>query len=131
MVYCVKASIFTASRNMYMSSRWTKVTGYSTVTPFTAAFMLVLPIVNMKLAKTISSFDRCILGCQAFDLVLIQTLLPFESRLFFYHANKILVSIPKWSLSASLQIEGLATKYTNINWAINPRIGRGIYAHLE
>ena len=39
--------------------------------------------INMKLAKTISPFDRCILGCQAFDLVLIQTLLPFESRLFF------------------------------------------------
>ena len=57
--------------------------GYSTVTPFTAAFMLVLPIVNMKLAETISPFDRCILGYQAFDLVLIQTLLPFESRLFF------------------------------------------------
>ena len=91
--------------------------------------MLVLPIVNMKLAKTISSFDCCILGCQAFDL--IQTLLPFESKLFFYHANKILVSIPKWSLSASLQIEGLATKYTNINWAINPRIGRGIYALIS
>ena len=46
------------------------------------------------------------------DLVMIQTLLPFKGKLLCYHANLIMVSITTLSTSASLQIKGLATKYT-------------------
>ena len=52
------------------------------------------------------------------DLVMIQTLLLFKCKLLCYHANWILVSITTRSLSASLQIKGLATKYTIVKWPI-------------
>ena len=52
------------------------------------------------------------------DLVMIQTLLLFKCKLLCYHANWILVSITTRSPSASLQIKGLATKYTTVKWPI-------------
>ena len=52
------------------------------------------------------------------DLVVIQTLLLFKCKLLFYHANQILVSITTRLPSASLQIKGLATKYTTVKWCI-------------
>ena len=52
------------------------------------------------------------------DLVMIQALLLFKCKLLCYHANWILVSIPTRSPSASLQIKGLATKYTTVKWPI-------------
>ena len=52
------------------------------------------------------------------DLIMIQTLLLFKCKLLCYHANWILVSITTRSPSASLQIEGLATKYTTVKWPI-------------
>ena len=52
------------------------------------------------------------------DLVMTQTLLLFKYKLPCYHANKILISIPTWSTSASLQIKSLATKYTTVKWPI-------------
>ena len=52
------------------------------------------------------------------DLVTTQTLLLFKCKLPCYHANKILISIPTWSTSASLQIKSLATKYTTVKWPI-------------
>ena len=51
-------------------------------------------------------------------LVMIQTLLLFKCKLICYHANQMLVSITTRSPSASLQIKGLATKYTTIKWPI-------------
>ena len=56
------------------------------------------------------------------DLVMIQTLLLFKCKLLCYHANWILVSITTGSPSASLQIKGLATKYTTVKFPIQ-RIG--------
>ena len=53
------------------------------------------------------------------DLVLIQTLLLFKCKLLCYHINKILVSITTRSPSASLQIKGLATKFTTVKWPID------------
>ena len=52
------------------------------------------------------------------DLVMIQTLLLFKCKLLCYHANWILVSITTRSPSASLQIKGLATRYTTVKWPI-------------
>ena len=52
------------------------------------------------------------------DLVMIQALLLFKCKLLCYQANWILVSIPTRSPSASLQIKGLATKYTTVKWPI-------------
>ena len=52
------------------------------------------------------------------DLVMIQTLLLFKCKLLCYHANWILVSITTRSPSASIQIKGLATKYTTVKWPI-------------
>ena len=52
------------------------------------------------------------------DLVMIQTWLLFKYKLLCYHANQILVSIITRSPSASLQIRGLATKYTTAKWPI-------------
>ena len=52
------------------------------------------------------------------DLVMLQTLLLFKCKLLCYHANWILVSITTRSPSASLQIKGLATKYTTVKWPI-------------
>ena len=52
------------------------------------------------------------------DLVMIQTLLLFKCKLLCYHANWILVSITTRSPSASLQIKGLATKYTTVKWPL-------------
>ena len=52
------------------------------------------------------------------DIVMTQTMLLFKFKLLCYHANKILVSIPTWSTSASLQIKGLATKYPTVKWPI-------------
>ena len=52
------------------------------------------------------------------DLVMIQTLLLFKCKLLCYHANWILVSITTRSPSASLQIKGLATKYTTVKWPV-------------
>ena len=52
------------------------------------------------------------------DLVVIQTLLLFKYKLPCYHANQILMSITTRSPSASLEIEGLATKYTTVKWSI-------------
>ena len=52
------------------------------------------------------------------DLVMIQALLLFKCKLLCYHANLILVSISTRSPSASLQIKGLATKYTTVKWPI-------------
>ena len=52
------------------------------------------------------------------DLVMIQTLLLFKCKLLCYHANWILVSTTTRSPSASLQIKGLATKYTTGRWPI-------------
>ena len=49
------------------------------------------------------------------NLVMIQTLLLFKCKLLCYHANWILVSITTRSPSASLQIKGLAAKYTTEN----------------
>ena len=46
------------------------------------------------------------------DLVTIQTLLLFKCKLLCYHTNLILVSMTTRSPSASLQIKGLASKYT-------------------
>ena len=43
---------------------------------------------------------------------------PFKCKLYYYHANKILVSIPTRSPSALLQIKGLATEYTTVKWSI-------------
>ena len=48
---------------------------------------------------------------------MLQTLLLFKCKLSCYHANWLLVSITARSLSASLQIKGLATKYT-VKWPI-------------
>ena len=52
------------------------------------------------------------------DLVMIQTLLLFKCKLLCNYTNKILVSVTTWSTSASLQIKGLATKYTTVKWPI-------------
>ena len=52
------------------------------------------------------------------DIVMTQTMLLFKFKLLCYHANKILVSIPTWSTSATLQIKGLATKYPTVKWPI-------------
>ena len=52
------------------------------------------------------------------DPVMIQALLLFKCKLLCYHANWILVSIPTRSPSASLQIKGLAYKYTTVKWPI-------------
>ena len=49
---------------------------------------------------------------------MIQTLLLFKCKLLCYHANQKLVSIITRSPSASLQIRGLATKYTTAKWPI-------------
>ena len=51
------------------------------------------------------------------DLLAIQTSLFFKCKLFSYYANLILVSITTRSLSASLQMKGLATKYTTVKMA--------------
>ena len=48
------------------------------------------------------------------DLVKIQTLLLFKCKLLCYHTNLILVSMTTRSPSASLQIKGLASKYTAV-----------------
>ena len=48
------------------------------------------------------------------DLLVIQTSLFFKCKLFSY---LILVSITTRSLSASLQMKGLATKYTTVKMA--------------
>ena len=56
---------------------------------------------------------------------MIQTLLLFKCKLLCYHANLILVSITTRSPSASLQVKGLATKYTTVKG-----IARNIY-HAE
>ena len=50
-------------------------------------------------------------------LLVIQTSLFFKCELFCYYANLILVSITTRSLSASLQMKGLATKYTTVKMA--------------
>ena len=60
------------------------------------------------------------------DLVMIQTLLLFKCKLLCYHANWILVSITTRSPSASLQIKGLATKYTTVKWPIVPHFALDI-----
>ena len=52
------------------------------------------------------------------DLVMIETLLFFKCKLLCYHANQILVSLTTRAPSASLQIKGLATKYTTVKWPI-------------
>ena len=71
--------------------------------PFTVACLVAKPL-NRSEAKG--------------DLVMIQTLLLFKCKLLCYHANWILVSITTRSPSASLQIKGLATKYTTVKWPI-------------
>ena len=68
-----------------------------------------------------SPFYSCVLGCRneaKVDLIMIQTLLPFNCKLLCYHANEIPVSLTTRSPSASLQIKGLATKYTTVKWPI-------------
>ena len=52
------------------------------------------------------------------DLVMIQTSLFYKCKLLCYHSNWILVSITTRSPSASLQIKGLATKYTTVKCPI-------------
>ena len=52
------------------------------------------------------------------DLVMIQTLLLFKYKLLCYHAKLILVSITTGSPSASLQIKGLASRFTTVKWPI-------------
>ena len=59
------------------------------------------------------------------DLVMIQTLLLLKCKLICYHANQILVSNTTRSPSASLQIKGLATKYTTVKWPITST-GEGV-----
>ena len=58
------------------------------------------------------------------DPVMIQALLLFKCKSLCYHANWILVSIPTRSPSASLQIKGLATKYTTVKWPLDSVIGQ-------
>ena len=58
------------------------------------------------------------------DFVMIQALLLFKCKSLCYHANWILVSIPTRSPSASLQIKGLATKYTTVKWPLDSVIGQ-------
>ena len=70
---------------------------------FTVACLVVKPLIR-SVAKG--------------DLVIIQTLLFFKCKSLCYHANYILVLITTRSSSASLQIKGLATKYTTIKWSI-------------
>ena len=48
------------------------------------------------------------------DFVMIQTLLLFKCKLLCYHTNLILVSMTTRSPPASLQIKGLAPKYTAV-----------------
>ena len=47
-------------------------------------------------------------------VVRIQNLLLFKCKLLGYHAIQILVSTTARSPSATLQIKGLATKYTTV-----------------
>ena len=78
-------------------------TGIQLIVHFTVVRLVAKPL-NRNEAKS--------------DLVMIQTLLLFKFKLLCYHANKILVSITTRSPLASLQIKGLATKYTTVKWPI-------------